>query len=102
MGSYAAYKTDGMALLWAESATFAELLLAALNLLRVGRPNDRALAWVCVAGGVAQMGVVLAFGRLIGNVLDFRVLIQSVITLVLLGMSLRTALRAEQDLGRRR
>lgn len=94
MGSYAAYKSDPMALLWADSGGIAELFLAALNLLRAGRPNDRALAWVCTAGCFVWLGVTLIFSHLIGNLLDFRVLIQATITLVLLLLSLRTALTA--------
>ncbi len=94
MGSYAVYKTNPMALLWADSGGIAELLLAALNLMRVNRPNDRTLAWVCAAGCLAWLGVVLTFGRLIGNILDPRVLIQSTITLVLLLLSLRAAIAA--------
>ncbi|HEY0759678.1 MAG TPA: hypothetical protein VGD59_10530 [Acidisarcina sp.] len=90
MGSYAAYKTQAMALLWALSASFAELLLAALNLLRAGRPGDGKLAAVTLAGNLAQMVLVYTFGRLIGNVFDFRVLIQGGVTLVLIIMSVRT------------
>ncbi len=44
LGSYAVYKADPMSLLWAESAGVAELFLAALNLLRVQRRGDAALA----------------------------------------------------------
>jgi hypothetical protein len=92
MGVAQAYRSMPETLLWALSGTLAGLLLAALNLLRVGRPEDRSLAWVCVVGGLGWLAIVIAFGRLIGNLLDFRVLIQGVITLVLVGMSLRSAL----------
>ena len=40
-GSYIAYKSDPMTLLWALSASFAVLLLAAINLLRAN-PTPRA------------------------------------------------------------
>lgn len=79
-------------LLWSESGTLAELLLAALNLLRTGRPGDRALAWVSFAGCLVYLAIVMAFGKLIGNYFDFRPLIQGTVTLVLAGFSLRTAL----------
>jgi hypothetical protein len=39
---------------------------------------------------------VYVFGRLIGNLLDFRVVIQATITIVLLILSLRAALGAAQ------
>lgn len=92
MGSYAAYRTEPMSLLWAVAGGIAELLLAALNLLRAERPLDRPLARVCVGGGTLWLMVDVIFGRLIGNVFDVRVLIQGAVTLVLLGFSLRTAL----------
>lgn len=83
-----------MALLWALSASFAVLLLAAVNLLRAGRPGDRALAWVSLTGCLVWIGFVVQFGILIGNVLDFRPLIHLVLSGVLAVFSLRTALRS--------
>jgi hypothetical protein len=96
IGSYLAFKTDPMELLWAESGTLAALLLAAVNLLRSGRPGDATLAWVCVGGNAAFLVMLFAFGRIIGNLVDPRVVIQSAAVLVLLGMSLRSALGASQ------
>lgn len=93
-GSWAAYHAQPMALLWALSASFAVLLLAAVNLLRAGRPGDRALAWVSFAGCLVWIGFVVRFGILIGNVLDFRPLIHLVLTAALAVFSLRTALRS--------
>ena len=46
LGSWAAYRNAPPELLWALSGSLAALLLAALNLLRAGRPQDRPLAWV--------------------------------------------------------
>jgi hypothetical protein len=96
MGSYAAYKDQPMTLLWALSATLAGFLLAALNLLRVGRPADRTLAWVCVVGNLVWLVFIFIFGKLIGNLLDFRVVIQTCITILLLLLSVRTAVAASQ------
>lgn len=96
MGSYNAYKDQPMTLLWALSASIAGVLLAALNLLRVGRPTDRSLAWVCVVGNLVWLIFVYVFGRLIGNLLDFRVVIQASVTIALFVLSLHTALRASQ------
>ncbi|HEV2273874.1 MAG TPA: hypothetical protein VGR96_06890 [Acidobacteriaceae bacterium] len=90
-GSYQVYRGQPMVLLWAESAGLAEVLLAALNLLRAGRPEDRPLAWVAAAGCSVWLGAVGVFGHLIGNILDFRVLIQAFVTVVLLVFSLRGA-----------
>jgi hypothetical protein len=43
-GSWRAFHSDPPQLLWALSGSLAALLVAALNLLRVARPNDRPLA----------------------------------------------------------
>jgi hypothetical protein len=92
-GSYAAYHGQPMVLLWALSASFAILLLAALNLVRSGRPADRPLAWICFAGCLVWIIFAVWFGKLIGNVLDFRPLVQALVSAILAAFSLRTALR---------
>jgi hypothetical protein len=93
LGSYAAYHGEPMSLLWALSASFAGELLAAFNLLRTSRPGDRALAWISFAGCLVWIGFVLCFGHLIHTFLDFRVLINVIVTTVLALFSLRSALR---------
>lgn len=91
-GSFIGYKSKPELLLWSEGTGLAGLLLAGLNILRVERPFDRPLGWVSFAGCLGWLTVVVAFGKLIGNIFDFRSLTQGIITLVLTGMSLRTAL----------
>jgi hypothetical protein len=93
VGSYEGYNADPMALLWALSGGFAELLLGAINLLRVDRPGDRNLAILSVTGCVVWLGFIVVFGHLIEALLDFRVLIQLSVTVVLLLFGLRTLLR---------
>lgn len=78
-------------LLWTEGAGIGGFLLAAVNLLRVNRPDDRALAWVCAAGCIAWAVMAIAFGVRIGNIFDPRPLVHTLTTLVLFGFSLRTA-----------
>ena len=97
VGSVARYGDRHETLLWALSATLAGLLLASMNLLRVGRPHDRTLAWVCFAGCLGWAALVIGFGLLIGNLLDFRVLIQGAIIAVLTIFSLRTAVGRRAD-----
>jgi hypothetical protein len=94
LGSYKAYSKDPMTLLWALSASFAVFLLAAMNLLRAGGQADPRLAWICAAGCVVQIGFALRFGVLIGNVFDFRPLINAIVALILFTFSVRTALQA--------
>lgn len=93
LGSYRFYSKDPMTLLWALSFSFAVFLLAGVNLLRVDRPDDRGLAWLCLAGCLVQMGFALSFGRLIGNELDFRPLVNCIVAASLAIFSLRGALR---------
>jgi hypothetical protein len=91
LGSYEAYKNQPANLLWALSASFAMWLLAAINLLRAGRQRDHALSWICFAGCLVWIGFVIWFGRLIGNMLDFRVLVNLIVTGVLAAFSIRSA-----------
>jgi hypothetical protein len=89
-GSYMAYKNDHVTLLWAWSASFAMFLLAAVNLLRAGRKGDRPLASISLAGCLVWIGFVVWFGKLLGNMLDFRPLVNLVIAAVLAGFSVRS------------
>jgi hypothetical protein len=78
MGSIRAYASEPTTLVWALSATMAGLLLGTINLVRAGRPGDRALAWICVCGCIAWVGQSIAFGVSIGSPLDPRVLIHAI------------------------
>jgi hypothetical protein len=86
-------------LVWALSGSLAALLLASLNLMRVNRPGDRTLAWVCTAGSIAWVLVAVGFGVSIGNVLDPRALIHAVNAAVLAGFSIRTAVAPAGSAG---
>jgi len=93
LGSCQAYHDAPITLLWALSASFAGILLASVNLLRTARPGDRALAWISFAGCLVWSGFVVAFGHLIHNFLDFRVLVNLILTAALALFSLRSALQ---------
>jgi hypothetical protein len=72
--------------------SLAVLLLGACNLMRADRPHDTTLAWVCVAGNVGWLAIMLTYamtlpGRLIPAT-------HGVVTLVLLVLSLRTRNRS--------
>lgn len=94
-GSFNAYGNQPMVLLWALSASILVILLGALNLLRGGRPGDRALAWICAAGLVAWMGCCVAFAAIAGTWLEPHAAIFLLLSAGLLAFSLRTALRPE-------
>jgi hypothetical protein len=96
VGSFGAYRNESMTLLWALSASFAGFLLAALNLLRGSRDGDLTLAWISLGGCLVWTGFVTWFGVLIGNFVDFRVLINLVITLALAAFSLRSVFQSSR------
>jgi hypothetical protein len=93
-GSYIAYKSDPMTLLWALSASFAVLLLAAINLLRANRHGDRSLSWTCFFGNLAWLAACITLARLLGNPFDIRADLQGVAVLALTGFSVKSALSA--------
>lgn len=102
LGSYLVYRHKPELMLWALGTGLAGLLLAGMNLLRAGRPQDRALGWMCFAGGLGWLGVAVGFGAVVGNYLDPRLVIHAAITLVLTGMSLRTAMGNADEAARGR
>lgn len=93
-GSWRVFHNDPSQLLWALSGSLAALLVAALNLLRVGRPTDRPLAWVSFVASLAWLAVAAGFGAVIGHLADPRAVIHGVNAAVLAGLSLRTLMRA--------
>ena len=90
LGSYKAYHSDQMELLWALCASLFVFLLGTINLLRASRPSDGALAWICFGALIAWIPSAIRFGQLAGNLLDFRVVIFVALSLALCGFSLRT------------
>src|SRR5215813_4481603 len=91
-GSYLAYPSLSSNLVWALSGSVAALLLAGINLLRVSRPDDRPLAWICLGGSLLWVGVVVAFAATLPNPVHPRPLYHLIVTMVLVVFSLRTAL----------
>ena len=57
---------------WSLAGVLAAALLVALNVMRIGRPNDRTLAWVCLVGCLCWVVIALMFGSSVGNVMDPR------------------------------
>jgi hypothetical protein len=100
LGSYLGYRHEPVTMLWALSTSALGILVAALNLLRSGRTNDRPLAWIAFAGSLACASVGIAFGILIGNIVDFRAMWHAISALVLAGFSLNSALTSSPNHGR--
>jgi len=91
-GSLMFYGPQTVTLVWVLAGSLAALLLAALNLMRVNRPTDRTLAYVCFAGSLAWCAVALAFGVAQQNIVDPRVLYHAIVALALAGFSAPGAL----------
>lgn len=89
-GSYLAYKSNQMELLWALCASLFVFLLGTINLLRTSRPTDRALGWICLGALLAWIPTTLRFGQLAGNLLDIHAVFFMLLTLGLCAFSLRT------------
>lgn len=73
--------------IWSLGSSLAAGLLAALNIVRVGRPDDKTLAVITFVGTACWALVALAFGVSIHNVLDPRPLGHVVISMVLVAFS---------------
>lgn len=86
------YKAQPDALFWSLTASLLMFLLAALNLLRSWRPGDRALAILCACAMAGYLVVTYRFGVLVGDMVDPRVIGFGIITLGLIGFSLRGAM----------
>ena len=84
---------DPHTLFWSLTASILIFLLAAINLLRTWRPGDRALAALTAVASAAYFVDGLLFGRLIGNMADFRVILFGVISAALTAFGLRQAMQ---------
>jgi hypothetical protein len=92
-GSFHSYSKAPVTLVWALSGALAGILVAILNLLRVGRPDDHALAWASLGASIGWMIVAISFGAASGNALDPRPMTHVVITILLIVMSVLTLRR---------
>lgn len=68
---------------WSLGSSLAAALLGILNIVRVGRPQDRTLAAIAAIGTAGWVLLALAFGKSIDNMLDPRVVTNAVIAIVL-------------------
>ena len=55
LGSLQFYKSDQLTLLWSLCASLFIFLLGAVGFIRAGRPQDSALAWVCLVPASAGL-----------------------------------------------
>src|SRR5690349_14372535 len=88
------FYTNAHTLFWALTDSVLIFLLAALNLLRSARPGDRPLAVITTCASAVYLVISLEFGRLMGDMTDFRVILFGVISLGLTAFGLRDSVRA--------
>jgi hypothetical protein len=84
---------DPHTLFWSLTATVLIFLLAAVNLLRTWRPEDRTLAIITSCASAAYLVITLMFGELMGNLTDFRVILFGMLSVGLMLFGLRDAMR---------
>lgn len=77
---------------WSLGAALGAALIAILNFVRAGRPDDRPVIWMALFGATGWFAVAILFGWTLGDFLDFRVAWHGFAALALAGFSLRMAL----------
>lgn len=73
--------------IWSLGSSLAAALLATVNIVRAGRPDDKTLAVITLVGTACWALVALGFGMSIHNVLDPRPLGHVVISIILVFFS---------------
>lgn len=87
-GTLAGYELGTEIFVWSVSATCFVFLLVFVHVLRIYRPGDRPVRLAAIAGSVVWIGLALAFGAAVGDILDPRALTHAVITFGLLATTL--------------
>lgn len=57
LGTLLSSDLNASSTVWSFSGSIAAWLIAAMNLLRAGRPDDKAIAWVALAGTFSWLGL---------------------------------------------
>lgn len=83
--------------IWSLGAALAAFILGALNLVRAGRPGDRAVASIATAGTFLWMLLAITFGISIHHVMDPRPLIHIIVSFVLVLFGIRTLTLAPEN-----
>jgi hypothetical protein len=96
-GTFVGYWNKPDLFLWSLCASGFIFLLGFVNLLRAGRRGDRALGWLTLIFNLGWLTASIAFGKLIHNMYDFRVLGFGVIMLGLCGMSIGSILAPRHE-----
>jgi hypothetical protein len=93
-GTFKAYEVGSSPFVWSLAASFAAILLATINLMRLNRERDVMLARVCLVGCLGWIVIALMFNRSIGNLVDPRGLYHAIVGLVLAWFSFQSVMKA--------
>ena len=93
-GTFKAYEIGSSPFVWSLAGSFAAILLATINLMRINRERDVMLARVCLVGCLCWIVIALMFNRSIGNMLDPRGLWHAIVALVLAWFSFQSVMKA--------
>lgn len=95
-GSFVTFAWASPELVWSIGSSGLAMLLSALSVLRSRRPGDRALSAIVLCGCIGWAAIVFAFGLVIGNPADPRVLYHLVVSLALAAFAVRGVLAASR------
>ena len=91
-GSITAFRDHPSQLLWALCASVLIVLVGAMNLLRTWRPGDRLLACLAAMATLCWLVATVAFGVIINNLTDLRVVVFAILSVGLIIFSVKDAL----------
>jgi hypothetical protein len=96
VGSIAAFRGHPAQLLWALCGSVLIVLVGAINLLRTWRPGDRLLAWLAAMAALCWLAVSVAFGVIVNNLTDLRVVVFAILSVGLIIFSVKDALAKDK------
>jgi hypothetical protein len=93
VGTFAGYEAGSEIFVWSLAASAFVFVVAFLNVLRIRAPEDRLVAAGAIASTLVWIALALAFGQVLGNVADPRVLTHVAISAALLIVAVGTWVR---------
>ena len=94
VGTFKAFSPGTSPFVWSLAGSFAAILLATINLMRVNRERDVMLARVCLVGCLCWIVIALMFNQSVGNFFDPRGLWHAIVALVLAWFSFQSVMKA--------
>lgn len=88
-GTLAGYQAGTEVFVWSISGSAFVFTVVFLHVLRIQRPQDRAVASAAILGTLVWIGIALGFGAAVGNIADPRALTHVVLSAALLVLAAR-------------